>query len=44
MKKYSAEEAKPTIPNYKPCSQKKGRKFEKGRLPDGTGWVVKRVA
>jgi hypothetical protein len=25
-------------------ARKTGRKFEKGRLPDGSGWVVKRVA
>ncbi len=25
-------------------AKKTGRKFIKGRLPDGTGWVVKRIA
>ncbi len=25
-------------------SKKTGRKFEKGRMPDGSGWFVKRVA
>jgi hypothetical protein len=39
---WKAKDAPYRVVNY--FAKKSGRKFKNGRMPDGTGWLVKRIA
>lgn len=41
-KDWLSKEAPYRIVNY--YSKKTGRTFEKGRMPDGSGWLVRRIS